>query len=127
MALGALICYLVAPLISASSRYGMLYRPGTFLFAIGDIFFLVAPVVVWMMFRGHGSRHSLEMAGAMAVPVAAIIVFGWLAAYDSPTWLLTGGYPVMCLGILVYMLYRRGHFTREAARLMHTAGPEAQS
>ena len=117
MGLGALVCYLMVRLISTSPSYATIYRPGTFLFAIGDIFFLTVPVFAWMIVRGHGWRHSLEIAVAMIVPIAVIIVLGQLAGYAYLLWLLTAGYPAMSLGMLVYMFYRRNHFT---GRLVHT-------
>jgi hypothetical protein len=119
MTLGALVCYLVVRLISASSGSTTIYRPGTFLFAVGDIFFLIVPVIAWMVFRGHSARHSLEMAVAMGLPVVAILVFGPLTAYDYLTWLLTAGYPAMSLGMLTYMLYRRDLFTGQVSRLVN--------
>lgn len=115
MGLGALICYLVVRRISDVGSFSTAYRPGTFLFATGDIFFLTVPVVAWMIFRGHGWRHSLKVALAMISPVAVILVLGPLTAYDYLTWLLTAGYPTMSLGMLIYMLYRRDHFTRWTA------------
>ena len=120
MALGALVCYLVVRLISGAASFSTAYQPGTFLFAVGDIFFLTVPVVAWMVFRGHSSRHSLEMAVAMILPVVVIIVLGQLTAYDYFTWLLTAGYPAMSLGMLSYMLYRREHFTGRLVYSKHT-------
>jgi hypothetical protein len=111
MGLGALVCFLLDRLIPASSSIATIYHPGTYLFATGDILFLTVPVVGWMIFRGHGWRHSLEMVVAMLAPVAAIIVLGQLAGYAYLLWLITAVYPAMCLGMLAYMLYRRDHFT----------------
>ena len=110
MSLGALVCYVVVRLISTSPNYATSYRPGTFLFALGDIFFLTVPVVAWMILRGHGWRQSLEIAVAMIVPVTLIILLGELAGYTYLLWLLTAGYPAMSLGMLVYMLYRYNRF-----------------
>jgi hypothetical protein len=110
MVLGALICYLVIRLISRSSSFYTIYYPGTYLFAIGDILFLTVPVVIWMICRKYSWRHSMEMSIAMIAPVAASMVLGQLTVYDYLTWLLTAGYPLMCLGMFVYMLYRRGLF-----------------
>lgn len=110
MSLGALVCYVVVRLISTSPNYATSYRPGTFLFALGDIFFLTVPVVAWMILRGHGWRQSLEIAVAMIVPVTLIILLGELAGYTCLLWLLTAGYPAMSLGMLVYMLYRYNRF-----------------
>ena len=120
MSLGAFVCYLVVRLISGVGSFSTAYRPGTFLFAVGDVFFLTVPVIAWMIFRGHGWRHSLGTAAAMIVPVAAILVLGPLTAYDYLAWLLTAGYPAMSLGMLTYMLYRRDHFTRQVSRLANT-------
>jgi hypothetical protein len=105
MTLGAVVCY----------------QPGTFLFAVGDVFFLTVPVVTWMVFRGHSSRHILEMGVAMILPVIVIVVLGQLTVYDYFTWLLTAGYPAMSLGMLTYMLYRRDHFTGRVGRLANTS------
>ena len=110
MSLGALVCYLVVRLISSWPGYATSYRPGTFLFAMGDIFFLTVPVVAWMIVRGHGWRHSLEIAVAMIAPVALIIVLGQLTGFAYLLWLLTAGYPAMSFGMLFYMLYRHDHF-----------------
>ena len=120
MTLGALVCYLVVRLISGVGSFSTAYRPGTFLFAVGDVLFLTVPVIAWMIFRGHGWRHSLGIAAAMIVPVAAIIVLGQLTAYDYLTWLLTAGYPAMSLGMLSYMLYRRELFTGRLVYSKHT-------
>lgn len=111
MGLGALVCFLLGRLIPASSSFTRVYHPGTYLFATGDVLFLTAPVVAWMIFRGYGWRHSLEMAIAMFAPVAAMIVIGQLTGYDYLLWLIIAMYPAMSLGMLVYMLYRRDRFT----------------
>jgi hypothetical protein len=118
MTLGAFVCYALGRLVPASSSFASVYRPGTYLYAIGDGLSLSVPVVGWMIIRGHGSRHSLEMAVAMLAPVAAIMLLGHFAAHNYLLWLITGGYPAMCLGMLVDMLYRGDHFTGQAS---HTA------
>jgi hypothetical protein len=117
MVLGALICYLVIHLISRASSFATTYRPGTILFAIGDLLFLTVPVVIWMILRRYSWRHSFEMGIAMIAPVAGIMVLGQFTAYDYLTWLLTAGYPVMCLGMLIYMLYRQDFFTGQAGNM----------
>jgi hypothetical protein len=104
MALGALVCYLVVTPIADSSS---VYRPGTYLFAAGDVLFLTSPVVAWMICRGHSTRHSLEMGIAMLAPVAAIVAVGELASFAYLEPLVIAGYPALSLGMLVYMLHRR--------------------
>jgi len=112
MVLGALVCYLLTRLIPDSSMFAMTYYPGSFLYMIGDILFLTVPVVIWMTFHGHSWRFGLEMAVAMIVPVAAIIVLGELAEYNYLLWLLTAMYPAMCLGMSIYMLFHIDYFNR---------------
>ena len=62
----------------------------------------------------------------MLVPVAAIIVLGQLAGYAYLLWLVTAMYPAMCLGLLVYMLYRRDHYTGKAGHSAHAAAREVK-
>lgn len=105
MVLGAAVCYLLARLVPPSSALAEAYHPGTALFTAGDVLYLTLPVVTWMVLRGRGFRHSLEMGAAMLAPVAAIISVGHLG-FDYALWLVTGMYPAMCLGMLAYMLFR---------------------
>jgi hypothetical protein len=106
MAFGALVCYLVVSLISRSG-YATAYHPGTYLFTLGDMLFLTAPVVAWMRFRRYDWRQSLGMAVAMLIPVVLIIVLGQLAGYPYLLSLVTAGYPAMCLGMLIYLFHQQ--------------------
>jgi hypothetical protein len=117
MGLGALICYLVVHIMSTSSSFSTIYYPGTYLFATGDLLFLTVPVVIWLNFRKYSWRYSPEMSVAMIAPVAAIMVFGQFTEYDYLTWLLTAGHPLMCLGMLIYMLYRWDLFTGQVGNI----------
>jgi hypothetical protein len=119
MTSGAFVCYLMGRLIPASSSYATAYHPGTYLYTAADVLFLSVPVALWMVLRGHGWRHSAEMAVAMIAPVAAIMVLGELTGYAYRLWLLTAGYPAMSLGMLIDMLYHRDHFTRRVGHLVH--------
>jgi len=119
MGLGALVCYLLGRLVPASSSFATIYHPGTYLYAAGDVLYLSVPVVVWMILRGHGWRRSLKMGAAMFVPVAAISGLGELAGSAYLLWLVTAMYPAMCLGMVVYMLYRYDHFTRRVSHSVH--------
>jgi hypothetical protein len=110
MALGAFVCYLLGRVISGSSSLATTYRPGTYVFAAGDVLFLTVPVVAWMFFRGRGRRDSGEMALAMLAPVAVIALVGELAGYPYLLWLVTGMYPAMSLGMSALLVYRRDRF-----------------
>ena len=111
MALGAFVCFLLGRMISGSSSLAAAYHPGTYLFAIGDVLFLSVPGVTWMILRGHGWRRSLEMGLAMLAPVIMITMVGEVAGAPYLLWLVTAMYPAMSVGMLVYMLYRRDHFS----------------
>jgi hypothetical protein len=104
MGLGALLCFLLGRLVPGSSTVATVYYPGSYLYATGDVLFLTAPVVAWMIFRGDEWRDGLGMAVAMLGPVAVIALVGELAGYAYLPWLIFGGYPVMSLGMLVYLL-----------------------
>lgn len=111
MVLGAFVCFQLGRVISDAASLSAAYHPGTYLYAIGDVLLLSVPVVVWRRIRGRGWRHSIELALAMIGPVAIIAVIGELAGYAYRLWLVTGMYPVMSLGLILYMLYRRDHVT----------------
>jgi hypothetical protein len=103
MALGALLCLTVVTLVAASPAVAAVYRPGTHLFAAGDVVFLATPVAAWMRLRGHGWRDSLAMAVVLLAPVVAIAVAGELAALPYLGWLTYAGYPAMSLAMFAYL------------------------
>jgi hypothetical protein len=117
MALGALACLLVGRVARASPIYARDYRPGSVLYFLGDVFFLTVPVVIWMLIRGFGRRRSLELAVAMLLPVAAIVLIGELTRTAYLLWLVTAMYPAMSLGMLAYLLFRRSVFDRGRRRV----------
>ena len=114
MVLGALVCLLLGRLIPDASSLRAAYHPGTYPYAIGDVLFLSVPVLAWMRFQGRGWRLGLELALAMVAPVAIIATVGEVAGYAYLMWLVTGMYPVMSLGMILCMLYRRVRFTDRA-------------
>lgn len=97
------MCLLVGRLVRTTSIYATDYHPGTLLFFLGDVFFLTLPVVAWMLVRGRRWRHSLELAGAMLAPVAAIVGLGELTGSTYLLWLVIGMYPAMSVGMVAYM------------------------
>ena len=125
MVFGALVCYLLGRVIPTSSSLAAVYHPGTFLFMIGDVLYLSLPVLIWMRFRGHSWRYSLEMGAAMLAPGLAIIVLCSLGADTYWPWLIPLASPAGTVGMLLYMLYRRDHFTEPAGHSAHSASSES--
>ena len=118
MEAGMAILYLLGNLIPPSSSYAAAFESGTNLHAIMMAVFMTVPMVAWMIVRGHGWRLGAEMAFAMSAPVAAIIVLRLLGADAYLPWLAKASSPVMYLGMLAAMPYRRVHYTGHSA---HTA------
>lgn len=122
MMAGMVVLYiLLENLIPASSSYAAAFEYGTNLFDLAMGVFMTVPMMAWMIVRRHGRRHSVEMAVAMFVPVAAIIVLRLLGADTYLPWLADAGHPAMFLAMIVAMLYRRDHYTGKAGHSAHAA------
>ena len=115
MGTGALLCLLAGRLVGVSSRYAAVYHPGSGLYALGDIVLLTAPVSAWMTWRGRTRRLRLEISMAIIAPVVLVVVAGEIMGTDYLHWLVMGMYPVMTIGIAIFMLYRRNEFERQWA------------
>jgi hypothetical protein len=121
MMVGMPILYGLRNLIPASSRYAAAFVSGTTLNALAMGVFMTVPMVAWMIVRGHGWRHSAEMAFAMFAPVAAIIVLLLLGADASLPWLAKASHPAMPLAMIIAMLYRHDHYTGKSGHAAHAA------
>lgn len=120
MLAGMPIFYLLGNLIPASSSYSAAFQSGTNLYDLAHAVFMTVPMVAWMIVRGHGGRHSVEMAFAMLAPVAASIVLRLLGGDSYLPWLADASHPAMFLGMLIAMLYRREHYAGKASHSAHT-------
>jgi ABC-type multidrug transport system fused ATPase/permease subunit len=74
MVAGMFILSFLGDLIPAYSSLYFAFRSGTNLYELAMVVFMTVPMVAWMIVRGHGRWHGAEMAFAMFVPVAVIIV-----------------------------------------------------
>lgn len=126
MGLGMIPWHWLVRELRASPTYADAFQRGSALSTIAHGLFMTVPMVVWMIIRQHGWRHSLEMGVAMFGPGVAIIVLCWLGADTYWPWLITLASPAGTVGMLVYMLYRREHFTRKAGHSVHTATPATE-
>lgn len=108
MILGAALCLATGLVVRPILPEPIGYAPGSVLYFVGDVLFLTAPAVAWARLRTGDWSRALELAIAMLAPVVAIATVGQLLERDSLLWLVNGMYPVMSLGAVVYLLYRRG-------------------
>ncbi len=121
MMVGMPIFSLVRNLIPASSIFSAAFKSGTISYSINMTVFMTLPMVAWMILRGHGWRHSLEMALAMVAPVAVTTVLSLVGAAAYLPWLGNASHVGMFLGMLIVMLYRRDHYTGKASHSAHAA------
>lgn len=119
MTAGMAILYVLSEQIPATSGYGALFEYGTNPFDLAMGVFMTIPMVGWMIVRGHGRRHSLEMGLAMFAPIAPIVALRLLGAEASLPWLDDASHPATFLAMLLAMLVRRDHFTGKANPTAH--------
>lgn len=119
MGVGAYLFELLVREMPASTSYALGLWPGTFLYISGISLSMMLVMIAWMIVRGHGWRHSVEMAIAMLVPVALVAV---ISIQRGNTALFDDSYcSAMCVGMLAAMLFRWDHFTRWSFRSSHLA------
>jgi hypothetical protein len=117
MMIGMPFFFMLRNVIPASSSYAAIFVRGTILFDLAMVIVMTIPMVAWMILRGHGYRHSAEMAFAMGAPMVAVIALRLLMGSDTYlSWLRQVGYNGMFLGMLIAMLYRRDHYTGKAGQ-----------
>ncbi len=107
--------------------YSTMVRSGTTLHAILMAMFMTIPMVAWMIVRGHGWRHSIEMAIAMLGPMAAVGLLCQLGADTYLPWLAEASCPAMFIGMIVAMLYRKEHYTGRANHASHSAPEDIEA
>ena len=72
-------------------------------------FNMTAPMAWWMHYRGHGSRHNIEMSASMIVPTALVIALHWLGAVGPDSVVLVQ-HVVMIPAMVGLMLARFEHY-----------------
>jgi len=73
--------------------------------------FMVVPMVAWMRVRCCSWRNGAEMSAAMLLPIAGIFMLRGMGLSGTPPWLSDSEHTAMLVGMLVFMLYRREHYT----------------
>jgi len=111
--------HLVFGLIPESSNYAEALKRGTTLHTIVMNAFMVVPMIAWMILRGHGWRHSMEMVVAMLAPIAMVSLLCGLGVDEYLPWLAEASAPAMFLGMIAAMLYRRNHYMAKGGHSVH--------
>lgn len=106
-------------LIPAYSSLYYSFRSGAILYELAMVVFMTVPMVTWMIVRGHGTRHGVEMALAMFAPVAVISMLRLLKADAYLPWLADIGHMASFVGMIVAMLYRCDHYTGKVGHSTH--------
>ena len=101
------------------------FESGTALHAITMTIFMTLPMVAWMIHRGHGWRHCIEMVIAMITPVASIGLLCQLGVDEYLPWLAGLSMPAMLIGMIAAMLYRKDHYTVKANQSVHATDDAA--
>lgn len=125
MQVGMMLFHLLLGLIRIASNSRVL-ESGTTLHAITMTVFMTIPMVAWMIFRGHGWRHCIEMVVAMIAPVVVIGLLCQLGVDAYVPWLVAASMPAMLLGMVAAMLYRKDHYMDKAKHFTHPAQTEAE-
>ena len=72
-------------------------------------FNMTAPMAWWMRYRGHATRHNIEMSASMILPTALVIALHWLGAVGADSVLLIQ-HVVMIPAMVGVMLARFEHY-----------------
>jgi hypothetical protein len=94
----------------ASQGYTGLLDPMSIDSEVGMGIFMVVPMVLWIRIRGRGWRDCGEMAVAMVIPWAGVLLLNHLGLTRELPWLSMSGRTAMLLGMLVIMLHYRNRY-----------------
>jgi hypothetical protein len=72
-------------------------------------FNMTAPMAWWMRYRGHATRHNIEMSASMILPTALVIALHWLGGVGADSVLLIQ-HVVMIPAMVGVMLARFEHY-----------------
>ena len=72
---------------------------------------MTAPMIAWMLHRGHGWPVCADMAAAMAIPTLAVLALLWSGLVGDLGTLLVIEHVAMLPSMLVAMLLRRDEYT----------------
>jgi hypothetical protein len=80
------------------------------LMVLGMAATMTAPMIAWMIYRGHGARANTEMAAAMFLPTFAVIGLLWAHVITDHGALMMIEHVAMLLAMLAAMLLRPAEY-----------------
>ena len=83
---------------------------------------MTAPMVGWMVYRGHGARANLEMAASMFGPTLAVIAVMGAGALTDVGALMVIEHVAMLLAMLGVMLARPAEYAHDHGRARERGG-----
>ena len=120
---------MVVAMAAGMMVYGLAFGRGMAFTGYGDeammAAFMTVPMVAWMRYRGHSWRQCAEMAVAMLVPMAAVVLALAGRPGVSDRALGMGSHAAMLLGMLVLMIVRRSEYAGDGH--CHGAAPASES
>jgi hypothetical protein len=105
--------FMVLRIALLAQGYVQLRDPASIEFLVGMGLFMVVGMAAWMRMRGCSWRECREMSSVMLLPTAAALALRGLDLQDALRWLSNSQHPLMLMGMLALMLYRREHYTRQ--------------
>jgi hypothetical protein len=93
----------------ANHGYTAFAAPMSVASEVGNGVFMIGPMMLWMRIRACRWRDNLEMAVAMLLPWAAVLLLRRLGMSQKLPWFSARA--AMFLGMLAIMLYRRDWYT----------------
>lgn len=89
-------------------------------------FILSLAMTVWMRFRGHEWRPTLEMASTTIVLGLVLVILGWLGTMPKSSmfeWMTGLACPVMLIPMLFRLDHYTGHHASHSQHNTHPANP----
>ena len=105
----------VAAIVLAAQSIPILSEPTSIGFQVWMGLFMVAPMAVWVRYRGCDWRACGEMSLAMLLSTGLVVAFGALSRREAERWVSSNQHMLMLLGMLVVILY--GASVTRAGRL----------
>jgi len=116
MILGMIVLGIVNNAILVPRGFHLSRFPEVYTLAMA--FAMTVPMVAWMWLRGHGWRHSAEMAAAMFVPASVCIGVCSLGLLPRTT-MLSWYHLLMWVAMLGIMLYRWNDYAGGSAPVLN--------